>query len=227
MAAMLDSRPHIVVGTPGMIEGAMRRFHNDNYFKRIKYLVFDEADQLLKAEYAMDVECILKACNPNRQTLLYSATMDKHVKKLAQLALKKQSTFIYDACKLYLQIIIITNYCRYKTADNLQQFYLFIPDAVKDCYLYELLHQFQSKKDHVICIVFFSELEYVEQLIIYRKCELAMRTCKLMGISCDALHSGKPQSERFKVLNEFKHRRLTALFCTDVANRYPHIFFIF
>lgn len=102
MAALLDSRPHIVVGTPGMIEGAMRRFHNDNYFRRVKYLVFDEADQLLKAEYAMDVECILQACNTNRQTLLYSATMDKHVKKLAQLALKKQdSTFIYDACKLY------------------------------------------------------------------------------------------------------------------------------
>lgn len=53
-----------------------------------------------------------------------------------------------------------------------------------------------------------------------------MRTCKLMGIKCDALHSGRPQSERFHVLNEFKHRRLTALFCTDVANRYNLVYYL-
>jgi len=163
-------------------------------------LVFDEADQLLNAEYALDINLILESCNPKRQTFLYSATLDKNVKKLAQLALKKDpdNIFIYDACKLYT------------TSDLLKQYYLFVPDAVKDCYLYDLLKKSQDSPKNNITMVFFSGIE---------NCEIAMRTCRMLGIKCAALHSAQRQKDRFQVLNEFKNRRITALFCTDVANR--------
>lgn len=198
-AHVLDSRPHIVVGTPGRIEAAMRLFSNDGYFKRIRYLVFDEADRLLGTQdYTLDMDIILRHVNPNRQTLLYSATMNSQVKKLAKMALQKinaDKLFIYDACRLFT------------TADNLKQYYLFMPAVVRDCYLLELL-QALDKND--LCMVFFCAIQ---------QCELAMRTCRLLGIQCDSLHASKSQKDRFRVLERFRKRRIQVLFATDVGNR--------
>ena len=203
-AHMLDSSPHIVVGTPGRIEDAIRTFSNDNYFKKIKYLVFDEADRIFSMDYSLDLDKILSVSNPKRQTLLYSATMNNQVKKLAKMAMsqsgktkeeKEESLYIYDACKLF------------KLADNLSQYYLFMPEHVKDAYLVHLL---KSLPDNTISMVFFSD--------IYQ-CELMNQACRLMGISCDSLHASKSQKERFAVLKYFRKRKLNFLFCTDVANR--------
>jgi ATP-dependent RNA helicase DDX49/DBP8 len=198
-AQLLDARPHIVVGTPGRIEAAMRLFSNDGYFKRIRYLVFDEADRLLGTQdYTLDMDIILRHVNPNRQTLLYSATMNAQVKKLAKMALQKidaDQLFIYDACRLFT------------TAENLKQYYLFMPAAVRDCYLVELL---QALDKHEICMVFFCSIQ---------QCELSMRTCRLLGTSCDSLHASKSQKDRFRVLEKFRKRRIQVLFATDVGNR--------
>ena len=203
-AHMLDSSPHIVVGTPGRIEDAIRTFHNDNYFKKIKYLVFDEADRIFAMDYSVDLHRILSVSNPKRQTLLYSATMNNQVKKLAKMAMsqsgktkeeKEESLFIYDACKLF------------QLADNLSQYYLFMPEHVKDAYLVHLL---KSLPENTISIVFFSD--------IYQ-CELMNQACRLIGLSCDSLHASKSQKERFAVLKYFRKRKLKFLFCTDVANR--------
>lgn len=208
-AELLESSPHVVVGTPGRIEHALRTFSRFDYFKRVKFLVFDEADRLLSSNFALDVECILKHLPPaqQRQTLLYSATMNSHVKKLANMTLKKDqrgddSLFLYDACRLY------------DTADNLDQFYMFIPHAVKDCYLYALLNWMQNDKENVdssvICMVFFQNT---------KDCELACQTMKLLDIDCASLHSAKSQRERSSVLGRFRARKIKALFSTDVANR--------
>jgi len=208
-AELLESSPHVVVGTPGRIEHALRTFSRFDYFKRIKFLVFDEADRLLTSNFALDVQCILKHLPPadQRQTLLYSATMNSHVKKLARIALKNEQRsesklFLYDACRLY------------DTADNLEQFYLFIPHVVKDCYLYSLLEWMQNDKDNVdnsvICMVFFQNT---------KDCELACQTMKLLNIDCESLHSAKSQRERSSVLGRFRARKIKALFTTDVANR--------
>jgi ATP-dependent RNA helicase DDX49/DBP8 len=198
-ARLLDARPHIVVGTPGRIEAAMRLFSNDGYFKKIRYLIFDEADRLLGTQdYTLDMDIILKQVNPNRQTLLYSATMNTQVKKLAKMALQKidaEQLFIYDACRLFA------------TADNLKQYYLFMPAAVRDCYLIELL---QAMEKHEICMVFFCSIQ---------QCELSMRTSKLLGIQCDSLHASKSQKDRFRVLERFRKRKIQVLFLTDVGNR--------
>ena len=203
-AHLLDSSPHIVVGTPGRIEDAIRTFNNDGYFKKIKYLVFDEADRIFSMDYSLDLDRILSVSNPKRQTLLYSATMNNQVKKLAKMAMsnsgktkeeREQSLYIYDACKLF------------QLADNLSQYYLFMPEHVKDAYFVQLIN---SLPDNSISIVFFSDIT---------QCELMNQTCRLLGISCDSLHASKSQKERFAVLKYFRKRRLKFLFCTDVANR--------
>ncbi|KAL0477347.1 hypothetical protein AKO1_005805 [Acrasis kona] len=198
-AHILDKKPHVVVGTPGRIEAAMRLFSNDGYFKKIKYLVFDEADRLLgTSDYTLDMDIILKHINPNRQTILFSATMNSQVKKLAKIAMQKinpDKLFIFDACRLY------------STADQLKQHYLFMPQSVRDCYLLELL---ENLKPEELCMVFFCAI---------KDCELAMRTCRLLGINCDSLHASKPQKERFRVLQKFRNRSIQVLFATDVGNR--------
>lgn len=197
-AQILESKPHIVIGTPGRIEACMRLNGKDNYFKKLKYLVFDEADRILDMEFSLDVELILKCCNPKRQTLLYSATLNEKVQNLAQMSLKEGNIFMFNACPLY------------KTADNLEQFYLFMPKSVKDCYLYELIStQVKLKKSNIV-IVFCSLLQ---------ECEILMNIFNEMGIKAGSLHGAKPQKERIEALNSFRKRKTKVLFCTDVANR--------
>lgn len=52
-------------------------------------LVFDEADKLLELGFMSEIQEIVKNCNSNRQTLLFSATLSSDVNKLIALALKK------------------------------------------------------------------------------------------------------------------------------------------
>jgi superfamily II DNA/RNA helicase len=121
----------------------MRQFNNYNYFKKIKYLVFDEADRLLSTEFSLDIDIIIKSVSKNRQTLLYSATMNDQVKKLAKISMS-ENIFIYDACSLY------------QTSKKLNQTYLFMPKAIKDCYLLSLIKLIKKKE---IAIIFFNNIQ--------------------------------------------------------------------
>ena len=126
--------------------------------------------------------------------------MNDKVKLLSTKAMKEEieSIYIFDACNLY------------QTADNLKQFYLFMPKTVKDCYLYELMKEGLEKQKHSLFMVFFSSIQ---------ECEILMLICQKMGIKCNSLHAAKPQKERLEVLKLFKKRKINALFCTDVGNR--------
>ncbi|KAL9649590.1 hypothetical protein ABK040_003267 [Willaertia magna] len=203
-AELLDSSPHIVIGTPSRVEDMLRKFSTEKYFKKIRYLVFDEADTLFSLEKSLDLQVILNTVNPNRQTLLYSATMNNEVKRLAKIALnqsgktkkeKEEKLYIYDACKLFT------------IADNLQQYYLFMPKNIKDSYFIQLL---KTIPDGTISVVFFSN--------VY-DCELLAKTCQLMGINCASLHAAKGQYDRVRVLKDFKKRVIKFLFSTDVSSR--------
>jgi ATP-dependent RNA helicase DDX49/DBP8 len=174
---ILEGKPHFVIGwypiinffSPGRIESAMRQFDNYNFFKKIKYLVFDEADRLLTSEFCLDIDIIIKSVSKNRQTLLYSATMNDQVKKLAKISIGKDM-FIFDACDLF------------QTSSKLTQTYLFMPKTVKDCYLLSILRTLNKKE---IAIVFFNNIE---------ECELLCETFKQLNLKCGSLHSYKPQT---------------------------------
>jgi len=73
----LKYKPQVIIGTPGRIIDLMNR-------KRIKlhdieYLVLDEADEMLKMGFIDDIETILKQTNPERQTVMFSATMPQRI----------------------------------------------------------------------------------------------------------------------------------------------------
>lgn len=197
-AREIETKPHIIIGTPGRVAAAIEQFSNDRVLKKIKYLVFDEADRLLSASFAEEMERILKACNPYRQTLLYSATMNDDVKRLSQIALQKKidQTYVYDACKMFT------------VADNLRQYYIFMPQLTKDCYLYCILKH--CEENQKIAMVFFSEI---------KECEIVCKMCELLDIRSGSLHSVKSQGSRIEALDSFRKRDITALFTTDVGNR--------
>ena len=77
----LSAGPHIVVGTPGKV-----LFHMQNTkafaYNNIRYLIMDEADKLLSDDFAGQLDRIVEALPPARQTLLFSATMTDKVEKL-------------------------------------------------------------------------------------------------------------------------------------------------
>ena len=72
----------IVIGTPGRVQDLINRGAlNLSY---IEFLVLDEADEMLNMGFVDDIENILKSCNENRRTLLFSATMPNEIKKIAK-----------------------------------------------------------------------------------------------------------------------------------------------
>ena len=78
----LRSKPQIVIGTPGRIIDQMNRGNLD--FSKIKYLVLDEADEMLKMGFQEDLETILKEAPKDRQTALFSATLPPFIKSVAK-----------------------------------------------------------------------------------------------------------------------------------------------
>ena len=83
----LGTAPHVVVGTPGKVLFHMQNTKAFNYNK-IRFLALDEADKLLGDDFAGQLDRIVEALSPERQTLLFSATMTDRVHKLERAALK-------------------------------------------------------------------------------------------------------------------------------------------
>lgn len=83
----LSSKPDIIIATPGRL---MHHLHEIKTFhlKSIQYLVFDEADRLFEMGFQEQLNEIIKKCNPDRQTLLFSATLPKLLVQFSRAGLK-------------------------------------------------------------------------------------------------------------------------------------------
>jgi ATP-dependent RNA helicase DeaD len=81
-AALLDEGAHIVVGTPGRLRDHIERHRLD--VSALKAVVLDEADEMLDLGFRDDLEFILKTTPPERQSLLFSATLPKAIIQLAK-----------------------------------------------------------------------------------------------------------------------------------------------
>ena len=130
-AIALSKKPHIVVGTPGRVADHMantKGFH----LKKLRYLIFDEADRLLSMDFEKQINIILTQIPKERNTFLFSATMTSKVQKLERASLK-------DPVKIEVNT-------KYKTVDQLVQNYIFIPAKHKETYLVFLLTQFAGQK---------------------------------------------------------------------------------
>uniref|UniRef100_A0A061REB1 ATP-dependent RNA helicase DDX49/DBP8 n=1 Tax=Tetraselmis sp. GSL018 TaxID=582737 RepID=A0A061REB1_9CHLO len=192
----LTRRPHVVIATPGRLKALID--HDPDIkaaFRRTAFLVLDEADRLLEPSFEEELSTILRAVPTKRQTLLFSATMTKSLTVLAEQLMKDAYRF--------------AAYEGLRTAERLQQDYVFVPAKVKEVYLAHLLGSLEGLK--------------IRSAIIFTatrsKCQLLQEILNELEIGAVSLHSGKPQSARLSALDAFRSRLAPILIATDVASR--------
>lgn len=186
----LKQKTHVVVGTPGRTMDHIERGTLE--LDKIKYLIIDEADEMLNMGFIDEVEAIIKELPENRVTMVFSATLPKDVEKLCHQYMKKP---------IHIEIAatgVTTNTIEHGVIE------------VKDEDKISLLKDVTVVENPDSCIVFCRTKENVED--VYTELEKA-------NYSCERLHGGLEQEDRFGVMDGFKLGNFRYLVATDVAAR--------
>jgi ATP-dependent RNA helicase RhlE len=188
--ASLQQGVDILVATPGRLLDLM----NQGYitFRDLKYVVLDEADQMLDMGFIHDVKKIIAKLPPNRQSLFFSATMPKTIVELSQ--------------KMLGDFERVTIKPEQATAEKVKQGVYFVSKNNKPNLLIHLLEQ--RPQDSVLV---FSRTKHGANKII--------KTLDKAKIKSAAIHGNKSQAQRQKALGEFKDGSLKVLIATDIAAR--------
>lgn len=188
--ARLQRGIDIVVGTPGRIIDHLER--KTLNISKVKYVVLDEADEMLNMGFVEDIEKILESSPKNRRTVLFSATMPSHIEKLA---------------KNYMQDYeIISVMSEQISRDNIEQIYFEVSQADK----FEALFRIIDVEDSFYGMVFCRTKVDADEIAH----KLAHRGCR-----AEAIHGDLSQGQREKVLQKFRSKQITTLVATDVAAR--------
>lgn len=186
----LNGKIDIVIATPGRLLHHLRKGNID--ITTVKTLIIDEADNLFKGGFLCDIEEIMTYLSKNKQTLLFSATIDKSVSEFAKKYMDDyahivapKETVTLDAIE---QIVIVSSNRR----------------KVKDL-VNILLNEEPSKS-----IIFCRSRIGVDVL---------HKTLLEMGISVEKLHGGLNQTIREDVMKGFREGNFKNLISTDVAAR--------
>lgn len=180
----------IVVGTPGRIMDHLDRKTLD--ISKVKYVVLDEADEMLNMGFIEDIETILKSTPLDKRMLLFSATMPDNIMKLA---------------KKYMRDFEIVAAKRESiTQNNIQQIYFEVAQADK----FEALFRIIDVEEHFYGVVFCRTKVDADEIAN----KLINRGCR-----AEALHGDVSQGQRERVLKKFKDKKITVLVATDVAAR--------
>lgn len=188
--ASLQQGVDILVATPGRLLDLM----NQGYitFRDLKYVVLDEADQMLDMGFIHDVKKIIAKLPPNRQSLFFSATMPKTIVELSQ--------------KMLGDFERVTIKPQQATAEKVEQGVYFVSKNNKPKLLIHLLDQ---RPDDSVLV--FSRTKHGANKIV--------KTLDKAQIKSAAIHGNKSQAQRQKALGEFKEGTLKVLIATDIAAR--------
>ena len=189
-ASRLKESAQVVVGTVGRVMDMIGRHYL--FLDSARYVVLDEADEMLDLGFLEDVETILGRCPSGRQTALFSATMPPEIRKLAEKRMYEPETIKVKAATL--------------TIDTVAQFYLEVedrdkPDALADVIKAEAPGQ---------AIIFARTKIGVDRLA---------RRLGDKGLRVKTLHGDMSQGARDGVMIAFKGGRERLLVATDVAAR--------
>ncbi len=188
----LRSGVQIIVGTPGRIMDHIRR--ETIKIENLKMMVLDEADEMLRMGFIEDVEWILSHTPATRQTALFSATMPREVKRIAERHLK-------DAVNVEIEH-------KTMTVPTIKQFYINLSERQKTDALTRLLEAESTAGEAV--------------LIFHRtKVGTADLTDKLQarGYAAEAMHGDMNQNQRETVIKRLKSGKVEIVVATDVAAR--------
>ena len=197
--AQLKSGAHIVVCTPGrMIDLLAANSGRVTNLRRVTYIVLDEADRMFDMGFEPQVLKVLTNIRPDRQTVLFSATLNTKMEALAKKTLTKP--------------IEITVGGRSKVAPEITQVVEIREEDTKFVRVLELLGNLYAdeKNDDDRVLIFVERHEAADSLL-----------SKLLfkGYPCQSLHGGKDQVDRSSVIDDFKAGAVPILIATSIAAR--------
>ncbi|WNR44142.1 DEAD/DEAH box helicase [Paenibacillus roseipurpureus] len=186
----LHQKCHVVVGTPGRVLDHIQKGTLD--VERLRYLVIDEADEMLRMGFIEQVGAIIDELPTDRTTMLFSATLPTDVEQLCHQYLRDPIDIEIEtpeAAKVQIEHSLMT-----------------VREADKWTVLQDLL--VVENPDN--CIIFCRTQEHVDHLF---------RQLDGLDFPCDKIHGGMVQDDRFLVMNAFKRGEFRFLVATDVAAR--------
>ncbi len=189
-AARVRYGAHVVVATVGRMKDLVQRGALN--LNATRYVVLDEADEMLDLGFIEDVERILRMCPNGRQTMLFSATMPPPVKRLAE-------TYMYDP-------VTISITPKKLTVDAIEQAYVEVEAAKKTEKLIEVLKKEEPEQAIVFCKTKIGTSRLDKRL-------------RDKGLQSKALHGDLSQGQRDGVMISFKEHKSPLLVATDVAAR--------
>jgi ATP-dependent RNA helicase DeaD len=188
--SQLRQRVHVIVATPGRMLDHLQR--GNVSFDEIRYLVLDEADEMLNMGFIDQVEAILKVLPPNRVTMLFSATMPDAIENICSQYMRNPKRIEVASSN--------------PTTERIQQFYY----AVEEDSKFDLMSQIIYTQRPDRCMVFCATRE---------KVDLVCHRMKAAGHRCWGLHGGMEQRDRLATMQRFKNGEIPFLIATDVAAR--------
>nr|WP_258046266.1 DEAD/DEAH box helicase [Leifsonia shinshuensis] len=181
---------HIVVGTPGRIMDHLDKGTLD--LSELRYLVLDEADEMLKMGFAEDVETILADTPDDKQVALFSATMPAQIRRISK-------KYLHDPEE-------VTVKTKTTTSPNITQRYLVVSYPQKVDALTRIL-EVENFEGMIIFVRTKNETETLAERLRAR------------GYSAAAINGDVAQAQRERTVDQLKSGKLDILVATDVAAR--------
>lgn len=186
----LKKRPGIIVGTPGRLIDHINR--KTLRLNNIKTVVIDEADEMLNMGFIDDIKIILSEVPETRQNLLFSATISKEIRALAE-QFMNEPEFIKVKTKEV-------------TVENVEQHYIEIKEKEK----LDVLTRLIDIQAPDLAIIFGRTKRRVDELT---------EALTKLGYFVDGIHGDLTQAKRDHVIKKFKEKTIEILVATDVAAR--------
>ena len=186
----LNNGVDVVIATPGRLFDLCSQGHLR--LDKIRTLILDEADHMLALGFIKDIRDLMRHIPQKRQTLFFSATIDKDIKKIA-----------YDLVRNAIRIQISP---KNPVAKNISHAVTFVEMDDKRFFLENLIKENPTDK----ILVFVRTKVRAERVV---------KAMERVQIQAATIHGDVPQNERFQILNRFKKDEITVLITTDVAAR--------
>ncbi len=187
----LKRATHVVVATPGRLIDLLNR--GALSLDDLKYLVLDEADEMINMGFKAEIDEILKSCKTAITKLLFTATMPKDVKLLIE------EYLVADASEIRINKEELVN-------EKIQHYLLMFENGMKLDYLKAFLNERLDQRGILFCRTKIAAKRLSKQLAGF-------------DVVAGAIHGNLNQESREKVLRGFKKNRINLLVATDIAAR--------
>ncbi len=189
--AKLNSGVDIIIATPGRLLDLIHKGHGN--FRHVTALVLDEADRMLDMGFIPDIRTIISKLPKSKQTLLFSATLNKQIEAITKEFLNSPTLIEVER--------------RATPASTIEQLIYPVQEHQKT----ELLEHLLNSSHEFYAVLVFARTRIGAQDLC--------TALKMEGIPAEAIHGERSMGQRRRALEDFKKGKIRVLVATDVAAR--------